>query len=162
MDGDAPGRDQSGPLPNGFDYSIIRRTPQLFSDVAGLQATTTSVFLGTGGAVDPVWAVSWEDDLIMTNVRSFDVKAYDNAFARLRRSGLGGRSSSLAAVSAMTQSYLSAGHADHSAGTWRLAVDAALITVWPPLVGRRRRVRHARPDVRARGADAADHDRSSV
>jgi hypothetical protein len=25
--------------------------------------------------------VSWEDDLIMTNVRSFDVKAYDNAFA---------------------------------------------------------------------------------
>ena len=28
-----------------------------------------------------MWAVSWEDDLIMTNVRSFDVKAYDNAFA---------------------------------------------------------------------------------
>ena len=25
--------------------------------------------------------MSWEDDLIMTNVRSFDVKAYDNAFA---------------------------------------------------------------------------------
>ena len=32
------------------------------------------------GAIDPVWAVSWEDDLVMTNVRSFDVKAYDNAF----------------------------------------------------------------------------------
>ena len=25
--------------------------------------------------------MSWEDDLIMTGVRSFDVKAYDNAFA---------------------------------------------------------------------------------
>jgi hypothetical protein len=39
-----------------------------------------SVFLGTGGNVDPVWLVSWEDDLVMTNVRSFDVKAYDDAF----------------------------------------------------------------------------------
>ena len=27
-----------------------------------------------------MWAVSWEDDLVMTNVRSFDVKAYDNTF----------------------------------------------------------------------------------
>ena len=25
--------------------------------------------------------MSWEDDLIMTGVRSFDVKAYDNALA---------------------------------------------------------------------------------
>jgi hypothetical protein len=70
---------QSGPLPNGFDYSIIRRTPQLFSDVVNYKKNE-SVFLGTGGNVDPVWLVSWEDDLIMTNVRSFDVKAYDNAF----------------------------------------------------------------------------------
>ena len=32
LDVDA-GHDQSGrTLPNGFDYSIIRRTPQLFSD----------------------------------------------------------------------------------------------------------------------------------
>ena len=39
-----------------------------------------SIFLGVGGAIDPVWAVSFEDDLVMTNVRSFDVKAYDNSF----------------------------------------------------------------------------------
>jgi type II secretory pathway component PulJ len=28
-----------------------------------------------------VWNTSWEDDLIMTGVRSFDVKAYDNAYS---------------------------------------------------------------------------------
>ena len=28
-----------------------------------------------------LWNQSWEDDLIMTGVRSFDVKAYDNALA---------------------------------------------------------------------------------
>jgi hypothetical protein len=71
---------QGGPLPNGFDYSIIRRTPQLFSDAVAYRANM-SVFLSNGGAVDPAWLVSWEDDLVMTNVRSFDVKAYDNAFA---------------------------------------------------------------------------------
>ena len=27
--------------------------------------------------------LSWEDDLIMTGVRSFDVKAYDNALATM-------------------------------------------------------------------------------
>jgi prepilin-type N-terminal cleavage/methylation domain-containing protein len=70
----------SGPLPPPpFDFSIIRRTPQLYSDVLNYK-TNMSVFLGTGGVIDPVWAVSWEDDLVMTNVRSFDVKGYDNAF----------------------------------------------------------------------------------
>lgn len=68
-----------GSLPSNYDFSVIRRSPQLFSDAAGYR--TMSVFLGTGGNVNPVWAVSWEDDLVMTNVRSFDVKAYDNAFA---------------------------------------------------------------------------------
>ena len=71
---------QSGPLPNGYDYSVVRRTPQLFSDVLGYR-NNMSVFLGAGGVVDAVWSVSWEDDLVMTNVRSFDVKGYDSAFA---------------------------------------------------------------------------------
>ena len=62
-----------GPLPNGFDFSLIRRTPQLFSDAVSYKANM-SVFLANGGAVDQVWLVSWEDDLIMTNVRSFDIK----------------------------------------------------------------------------------------
>ncbi len=75
-----------GPLPAGFDYSIIRRTPQLFSDVLNYKANS-SVFLVNANAnwnfspIDPVWAASWEDDLVMTNVRSFDVKAYDNAYS---------------------------------------------------------------------------------
>ena len=60
-------------------FSIIRRNPQLFSDAANYR--NMSVFLGVNGTVDPVWAVSFEDDLVMTNVRSFDVKAYDNAYA---------------------------------------------------------------------------------
>ncbi len=30
-------------------------------------------------AIGPIWAQSWEDDLIMPGVRSFDIKAYDNA-----------------------------------------------------------------------------------
>jgi hypothetical protein len=76
---------QGGVFPNNTDFSIIRRNPQLFSDAQGFNAM--SVFLsppgtvpGAGTTVDPLWLVSWEDDLVMTGVRSFDVKAYDNAF----------------------------------------------------------------------------------
>ncbi len=74
---------QGGSLPNGYDFSIIRRNPVpiQFSDAAGATAIMSLFLQGPNGGVDPVWAVSWEDDLIMTNVRSFDVKAYDNAFA---------------------------------------------------------------------------------
>jgi prepilin-type N-terminal cleavage/methylation domain-containing protein len=71
---------QGGSLPNNYDFSFIRQTPQLFSDAVGYD-TIMSLFLAGGAGIDPVWAVSWEDDLIMTGVRSFDVKAYDNAFA---------------------------------------------------------------------------------
>jgi hypothetical protein len=71
---------KGGVFPNNYDFSIIRRNPQLFSD-AQASKLFMSVFLqAPGGGVDPVWTVSWEDDLIMTGVRSFDVKAYDNTF----------------------------------------------------------------------------------
>jgi prepilin-type N-terminal cleavage/methylation domain-containing protein len=71
---------QGGSFPNGYDFSIIRRNPQVFSDAPGYH-NNMSIFLGVpGGPIDPVWAVSFEDDLVMTNVRSFDVKAYDNSF----------------------------------------------------------------------------------
>ncbi len=74
---------QGGVFPasyNNGDYSIIRRTPQLFSD-AQAYSNAQSIFLGaTPGTVDGVWSVSFEDDLVMTNVRSFDVKAYDNSY----------------------------------------------------------------------------------
>jgi hypothetical protein len=79
------------PLASAFpatgDFTLIRRNSQLFSDAQGYR--TMSVFLGAGGVVDPVWAVSWEDDLIMSNVRSFDVKAYDNALANYADLGWG-------------------------------------------------------------------------
>lgn len=34
----------------------------------------------SGSPPTALWNVTWEDDLVMTGVRSFDVKAYDNAF----------------------------------------------------------------------------------
>lgn len=53
-----------------------RGNPQLYTEGAG----TASAFFPT--TTQQLWLLwqyeSWEDDLIMTNVRSFDVKAYDN------------------------------------------------------------------------------------
>jgi hypothetical protein len=34
-----------------------------------------------GGPAVPLWYNAWEDDLVMTNVRSFDIKALDQAYA---------------------------------------------------------------------------------
>jgi hypothetical protein len=65
-------------FPPGFDFSSIRRSPQLFSDTFGEASTFWG---GAGVTAYPQWFETWEDDLIMTGVRSFDVKAYDNAFA---------------------------------------------------------------------------------
>src|SRR5208282_2130535 len=42
------------------------------------------------GNPPPLWSLySWEDDLIMTGVRSFDIKAYDNSLARYADLGWG-------------------------------------------------------------------------
>jgi prepilin-type N-terminal cleavage/methylation domain-containing protein len=62
----------------GDDFSLIRRTSQPFSDGVG----GWSAFMG-GQTVSQygMWSLSWEDDLIMTGVRSFDIKAYDNSLA---------------------------------------------------------------------------------
>ena len=59
----------------------FRLIPQPATDGAGesFLAVNTSPFL-KGTDATAVWTQSWEDDLIMTNVRSFDVKAYDSAF----------------------------------------------------------------------------------
>ncbi len=125
---DMPNTAPAGALPAGFDYSIIRRTPQLFSDAKSYSANM-SLFLGVG-AVDQVWGVSWEDDLIMTNVRSFDVKAYDNAFGGYADLGWAD-DLRLWLPYVNTQSYLLA------AGTLPSPPPALqstpLITVWPPL-----------------------------
>ena len=67
-----------GSFPTGDSFSLIRRTPQPFCDGLGDQ----SAFMGgaTFGQA-ALWSQTWEDDLIMTGVRSFDVKAYDNSIA---------------------------------------------------------------------------------
>src|SRR5262249_43973579 len=75
-------------IPIGFtsDNSIYRPTQQLFCDGWG----QNSLFWGGSNVTQaPLWLVSWEDDLIMTGVRSFDVKAYDNALANYADLGWG-------------------------------------------------------------------------
>ena len=53
--------------------------PQPYSDGFG----SPSVFFPlNNGLPPPLWSqYSWEDDLVMTGVRSFDIKAYDNSLA---------------------------------------------------------------------------------
>ncbi len=59
-----------------------RIIPQLFNDSFG----SSSVFLNNL----TLWNLySWEDDLIMTGVRSFDIKAYDNSLAAYADLGWG-------------------------------------------------------------------------
>jgi prepilin-type N-terminal cleavage/methylation domain-containing protein len=55
-----------------------RINPQPFTDGYG---DTPNLFFPAGNNVTLWNYQSWEDDLIMTNVRSFDVKAYDDLFA---------------------------------------------------------------------------------
>ena len=61
--------------------------PQPFNDGFG----SPSVFFPLNGGVPPaLWSqYSWEDDLIMTGVRSFDIKAYDNSLAAYADLGWG-------------------------------------------------------------------------
>ena len=71
--------------PSNFtgNFSIFRQTQQFFCDAAG----QNSAFWG--GNNNLLWAQSWEDDLILTGVRSFDVKAYDDALANYADLGWG-------------------------------------------------------------------------
>jgi hypothetical protein len=74
------------PSPYLADFSFIRRKPDLYSDGWG---AGSSFWAGTGVTIDPLWSQSWEDDLIMTGVRSFDIKAYDNSLAAYADLGWG-------------------------------------------------------------------------
>ena len=74
------------PSPYLADFSFIRRKPDLFSDGWG---ALSSFWAGTAVTIDPLWSQSWEDDLIMTGVRSFDIKAYDNSLAAYADLGWG-------------------------------------------------------------------------
>jgi hypothetical protein len=80
----------SGAQPNGLSFlnptflppmtSTYRVTPQLFTDNAGSTTFYAYPVVGTITSVNELWKQCWEDDLIATGVRSFDVKAYDDSF----------------------------------------------------------------------------------
>ncbi len=70
----------------GVPAGPCRVVPQLYTDGAG---ASSAVVLGGGVTILPFWPLGWEDDLIMTGVRSFDVKAYDNALADYADLGYG-------------------------------------------------------------------------
>jgi hypothetical protein len=77
----------NGTLPQGNELlpamtGIWRVHPQLFTDGYG---DNTGFF----AASSTLWSQSWEDDLIMTGVRSFDIKAYDNSLAAYADLGWG-------------------------------------------------------------------------
>jgi type II secretory pathway component PulJ len=79
-----PVKDDSDLLP--AMTAVWRITPQLFTDGSG----DKNIFFPPATTTLPgLWAQSWEDDLIMTGVRSFDVKAYDNALASYADLGWG-------------------------------------------------------------------------
>jgi len=83
----------NSPLPAGTPLppmtATYRGNPQPFND----ELPTTSNFffpLNANGYTPALWSqYSWEDDLIMTGVRSFDIKAYDNSLARYADLGWG-------------------------------------------------------------------------
>jgi type II secretory pathway pseudopilin PulG len=67
---------------------LWRINPQLFTDGWGDPNTNGNNFFFINTSA--LWGtLSWEDDLIMTNVRSFDVKAYDNSLAAYADLGWG-------------------------------------------------------------------------
>jgi prepilin-type N-terminal cleavage/methylation domain-containing protein len=63
---------------NTVSIPWLHNTDQLFCDQMG--TSPTSIFLtnlNNGNLNLPLWAQTWEDDLIMTGVRSFDIKAFE-------------------------------------------------------------------------------------
>ena len=111
-----------------------------------------SIFLGANGAIDPVWAVSFEDDLVMTNVRSFDVKAYDSVLGNYADLGWG--DDVRFAASVMTPA-AAGGFCTEIRTTPRARMCRRS---WASWAGCGLHQYH----VRARGADAADHERPAV
>ena len=110
--------------------SVWRNSPQAFTDSFG----GNNALYAAGNVL---WNnLTWEDDLIMTNVRSFDVKAYDNALANYADLGWGDDlrlyqpyTSVASAMNPTTPPYI--------AGNLALAPNGANTTTpliaWPPV-----------------------------
>ena len=67
-------------------FSTMRPSQQLFCDGFG---QNSYFWGGRNVTLAGLWQLTWEDDLIMTGVRSFDVKAYDSALANYADLGWG-------------------------------------------------------------------------
>ncbi len=80
-------------LPDMSSLHGYRVNPQPYNDGLPSNANPNPVpngFFPLNNNVPPdLWLRSWEDDLIMTNVRSFDVKAYDNSLSAYADLGWG-------------------------------------------------------------------------
>ena len=88
--------------------------------------------------------MSWEDDLIMTGVRSFDIKAYDNGLADYADLGWG------------DDPRLTAHQpSGRSGGPAFLDLRRTPIVIWPPATRQSTSTTTDQPDLRPRGADAA-------
>ena len=74
------------PIPNTLTLiptttTLLRATTLANSDNAGsLNFAAITPPANSNLGVDALWRQLWEDDLILTGVRSFDVKAYDDAY----------------------------------------------------------------------------------
>ena len=75
--------------------ATYRNTPQPYNDGQPNNANPNPIpngffpFVGTPPSVPALWSQSWEDDLIMTGVRSFDIKAYDDSLSAYADLGWG-------------------------------------------------------------------------
>ncbi len=82
IEGQPPGIGSGGPMP-GMAAPYHSVNPQPFNDGFATTGIGSIFFpLDHNGNPPALWSqYSWEDDLIMTGVRSFDIKAYDNSLA---------------------------------------------------------------------------------
>ena len=71
----------------GTDYLGLRFPNDIFSDGQGNNSAFINLPNWNTGTT--LWQLSWEDDLIMSGVRSFDVKAFDNALQNYADLGWG-------------------------------------------------------------------------
>ncbi len=129
--------------------NLFRNTAQLFNDGWGdpLNNGQSNTFFQVPSPPNPLtpglWnTLSWEDDLIMTGVRSFDIKAYDNALAGYGDLGWGDDLRLYIPFSNYTNYQLPNNGLNNTPGPVNVPLYLGTtnfpvpppVTVWPPLV----------------------------
>ena len=107
-----------------------RSNPQFLSDTFGQDTNGNSYFFAAGNTL---WSnLSWEDDLIMTGVRSFDVKAYDNTLGGYGDLGWGDDIRLYVPYSTYS-GYLFSGNTPAVPTSPPGMIGTPVATVWPPV-----------------------------